>query len=196
MKINLLMATAAALALAACGSNDESATANEALTADNVAVDNMLNDPAAEPAIVSGQEYATKAAASDLYEIQSSQLAADKAKSEDVKGLARMLVADHGKSTADLKAAAASASPPVAVAPALDAEGQANMDALRAASDADFERIYLTQQVAAHEKALAMVKAYAEDGDVPSLKQHASAVAGPIERHLDRARELSGRPDQ
>ena len=191
MKFKLLMAGAAALALAACGSNEEAAPADN-MAAENAATDNLLMDNEAAPsaAATGGQDYATKAAASDLFEIQSSELAADKANSDDVKALARMLIADHNKSTADLKAAAAKAEPPIEVAPALDAEGQSNMEALRAASEADFDRTWLTQQVAAHEKALAMVRTYAESGDVASLKEHASTVAGPIEKHLARAREL------
>jgi len=191
MKIKFLMASAALIALSACGSNDDAATTNNMAYADNVETENLLVDNGAAPATATGgQEYATKASASDLYEIQSSEMAGEKAKSGDVKSFARMLIADHNKSTADLKTAAAKAEPPIDVAPALDPEGQSNIEALRSAADADFERTYLTQQVAAHEKALAMVRAYAESGDVPSLKQHASTVSGPIKKHLARAREL------
>jgi putative membrane protein len=195
MRISFLAATAAALALAACGSRGNLPSGNDEIAADNAAVDNMLMDNGATPAAgpASGLDYATKAAASDLYEIQSAELAAREAKDSDVKALAAMLVRDHSKSTADLKTAAAKADPAIAVAPALDAEGSANMEALRNTADADFDRTFLTQQVAAHEKALAMVRAYAANGDVPSLKAHAAAVAGPVERHLQRARELSQR---
>lgn len=193
MKIRLPMGSAAALALmlGACGGNDEASTTNNMVYADDVLPGNMLaeNESEAGP-WMTGQQYATTAAASDLYEIQSSEMAVDKAKGGEVKSFARMLIADHERSTADLKTAGAGAQPPVDVSPALDADGQADMDALRAASDADFERTWLSQQVAAHEKALAMVRAYAESGDVPLLKVHASTVSGPIEKHLARAREL------
>src|SRR5215217_1718624 len=139
MKIKLLMASAAALALAACGSNDEASTTNNMVYADPVQPGNALADNEAAPAAApTGQEYATRAAASDLYEIQSSEMAADRAKSGDVKALARMLIADHEKSTADLKTAAAKAQPPIDVAPSLDAEGQSNIEALRSAPDSDF----------------------------------------------------------
>ena len=72
----------------------------------------------------------------------------------------------------------------------------ANIEALRAADAATFDQTYLMQQIAAHQKALAMVQGYAQSGDVPALQQHATAVAGPIQQHLNRARELSQQAPQ
>ena len=48
-------------------------------------------------------------AASDMYEIESGKLAQTKATAPEVKAFGAMLVTDHGKSSADLKAAAAEA---------------------------------------------------------------------------------------
>jgi putative membrane protein len=200
MRSRMFLACAGLAALAACGGGDDATTANEGAAADtlamnsdgNVAVDDVGN--AADPAsAVNGQDYAARASASDLFEIQSGQLAQEKAQDPDVKALAAMLVTDHRKSTADLKAAAAKAQPAIDVAPALDSEQQANMDALRAAAPADFDRTFLTQQIAGHEKALTLVRNYANGGDVEALKQHAAKVAGPVEMHLNRARDLSQR---
>jgi putative membrane protein len=197
MRLQILLASAAMLALAGCG-GDRGGTADNG-AADTMAIDNggapadNMAAPAPAPVPQTGQDYVDKASASDMFEIESGRLAEDKAQSDDVKTFARMIVKDHRKSTADLKAAAAKASPPIAVAPALDAEQSADLAALRSAAAADFDRTFLAQQIAAHEKALAMVRAYAGNGDVPSLKEHAAAVAGPIEMHLNRARELSQR---
>ena len=201
MTRSILFAGAAALTLAACGAGgdgaqNQAATDNmsmgnmsmDNMSMDNMAMDNGMAAGAAAPA--NGQEYATMAAASDMFEIESSQLAVEKSQNAQVREFAQMLVADHRKSTADLKAAAGRAQPPIDVAPQLNEEQQSNMAALRAASAADFDRTYLSQQVPAHEKALAMVQGYAQNGDVEAFKQHASTVAGPIQRHLQRAQEL------
>jgi putative membrane protein len=148
--------------------------------------------PDAAAAAVSAADYAAQAAASDLFEIESAKLAQEKARNADVKAFARMLAADHEKSTAELKAAAAKAQPAIAIAPAMDAGQQANIQALRATSGADFDKLFISQQIPAHEKALGLVQGYASAGDIQALKQHASKVAGPIQRHLDGAKELQG----
>ncbi len=199
MKAHIILASAATLALAACGGS-ESTTANEAVadnavldTADNMVDDNMVGGnmmapPAATAA--NGQEYATMAAAGDLYEIESSRLALEKAQNAQVKELAQMIITDHEKSTADLKTAAGEAQPAITVTPALNAEQQANMEALRAASAADFDRLYISQQIPAHEKTLALVQDYAGKGEVVSLKAHAATVTAPVQRHLERLRTM------
>lgn len=195
MTIRILMTSAAALALAACGGGndaDNMATDTVALDAGNeMAMDDMA-PTAGVPA--SGQEYATMAAASDLYEIESARLAMEKSENAEIDELAQMIVTDHEKSTADLMTAAQQAQPPITVTPEMNAEQQANMEALRAADAASFDSTYLQQQVMAHQKALAMVQGYAQSGDVPSLQQHASTVAGPIQQHLDRAQQLLQQP--
>jgi putative membrane protein len=191
MKIKHMLASAAVLALAACGQGGETDTA----ATDNMAMDNMAaTDNMAAPADAAvpatGQEYATMAAASDMYEIEAARLAAEKAQNADVKSLAEMIRADHEKSTADLKTAAGQAQPPITVTAAMNPEQQSMVQALQGASGADFDRTYLDQQVQAHQKALAMVQGYAQNGDVEGLKKHASTVAGPIQQHLQRAQEL------
>ncbi|MDT9597978.1 DUF4142 domain-containing protein [Sphingosinicella rhizophila] len=200
MNIKILAASAAILALAACGGNEPAGDIvvdNEALNAAGEAdpgnMSLMTADPAGMPA--NGQEYSTMAAASDMYEIESSRLAIEKSQNDEIKELARMIVADHEKSTADLKDAAGRAQPPIEVAPAMNPEQQANMEALRSAAD-QFDQTYLQQQVSAHQKALAMVQAYAASGEVEPLKQHAANVSGPIQKHLERAQELAQQAPQ
>lgn len=189
--------SALALALAACGGATDT-VGNDANTAlmDNEAM--MANDTAmldngamAAPVPSTPADYASMAAASDMYEIESSQLALEKAQRQEVKDFAQMLVADHQKSTATLKTAAAAVQPPVTVTPQLDASKQAMIDALRNASGADFDRLYLSQQVPAHEQALAMLRGYAEGTGPEQLRQHASTTAPTVEQHLTRARELA-----
>ena len=195
MKTRILMVSAAALALGACGGADETDT----MATDNVAIDagnEMAIDDTAAGVPASGQEYATMASASDLYEIESARLAMEKSENSGIDELAQMIVTDHEKSTADLMTAAQQAQPPITVTPEMNAEQQANMEALRAADAATFDSTYLQQQVMAHQKALDMVRGYAQSGEVPSLQQHASTVAGPIQQHLDRARQLLEQPAQ
>lgn len=195
-KLAMLVPMSAALALAACGGTTEADTA----AVDNVATDNMAMGEAdlgatnmAAPADVptDPQQFANAAAASDQYEIQSSQMAAEKAARADVKEFAAMLVTEHQTSTANLKTAAGQVSPAITPAPELTAEQQANLDALRAAANGEaFDRLYLQQQVPAHEKALAMLQGYAQSGQAQPLKDFAGQTAPVVEKHLERARQL------
>ncbi|MGZ8313452.1 MAG: DUF4142 domain-containing protein, partial [Allosphingosinicella sp.] len=81
--------------------------------------------------------------------------------------------------------------PPISATPAMTPAQQANVQALRDAAGAAFDQLYLEQQVSAHEQALTVVTDYAAGGEVPDLRQHASAAAGPIYQHLTRARALA-----
>ena len=179
----------AALALAACDSND---AGNNLSTDTNLGADGAVlganeatDNEAAVAMPTDANGFATAVAASDLYEIESGRLAQQKGSSADVKSMAEHLVTDHQKSTADLKAAAAKASPAVTVAPALDAEKQAMLDELKAASGADFDRKFLDQQTTAHQKALALLRNYASGGDSQPLKDFASKAATAVDGHLE-----------
>ena len=185
------LTTVAALALAATACNNSSnEPANDLSTEPNLAEDMSANDvlggnaaadAAATPTDASG--FATAVAASDLYEIESSKLAASKSASTEVKELAGHLLTDHQKSTAELKTAASQAK--VTVAPALDAEKQAMLGQLKAASGAEFDRLFVEQQKTAHGKALALLQSFARGGDSEPLKAFARKASGVVEGHIE-----------
>jgi putative membrane protein len=206
MKKTFAFASLAALSLglAGCHKNASDADATnvdnvaapaDSVTGDNMATDNLAtdngsatSDAAATP--MTAADFANAAAASDNFEIQSSKLASDKAKSADIKAFAQMLVKDHTKSTADLKAAAAKANPPITPSPTLTAEQEANLTALKNASAADFDQLYIGQQIPAHQKALTMLQGYAATGDVTGFKDFAAKVSPVVQAHLDKANSL------
>ncbi len=184
MKFRYLLTAAGAVALAACGSEE---AATEAPTE---AVETATTTAAAEaPAAGSPQQFVDQAAASDTYEVEAAKLAQENGESQKVKDFAAMMIKDHTTSSEKLKAAAAEAQPPLTVAPELAPDQQANLDALRNAAG-DFDTVYAQQQVAAHEKALALLRSYGEAGEVAPLKTFASETAQVVEGHLEQARQL------
>ncbi len=194
MKTRLWLASFT-LALAACGGGDleDEGVVDANVVAANGAETVALpgNEAAAAGATATnGQQYVALASASDLFEIESARLAQEKAERPEVRELAGMILTDHERSTRELTAAAQQAQPPLTVAPQLDPEQQSNIAALRQATGAAFDQAWLDQQVRAHERALTLVTGFAQSGDVPALRQHASTVSGPIQQHLTRAREL------
>lgn len=180
---------ALALALAACGSNAANDDAN------NAAIDANLTDDAANAALgtndvaaampADANGFVSNVAASDMFEIESAKLAADKAQSPALKSFAAMLRSDHEKSTADLKTAAGAASPPLTVAPELDAEKQAMLGALKGLSGAEFDKAFVDQQKTAHQKALTLLNGYSGAAGDP-LKDFAGKAATVVQGHLDK----------
>ena len=135
--------------------------------------------------------YVAKAAASDMYEIRSSELAMERARRPELREFARMLVADHRR-TSELVMAAARADglppPPAMLEPA-----QRTMirQLERARGGMAFDRAYANQQVIAHQQALALHRNYARRGDGPELRRVAASAVPIIEGHLMQARRLA-----
>jgi putative membrane protein len=187
------LTTVAAFALAAAACNTE--TGNDVSTDVNLAEDAAANDVlganatanAALPTDASG--FANAVAAADLYEVESARLAADKASNAEVKSLAQHIRTDHEKSTSELKSAAGTAN--ISVAPKLDAEKQGMLDQLKtAARGADFDKLYVEQQKAAHQKALDLLKGYSSGGDNEALKAFATKTSAAVKSHLDHANSI------
>ena len=188
--ITFAAGAALALALAACDRPSEVATGNA--TAENIDMGNNLvgNETAAVVAMTAA-DFASTIAASDMFEIESGKLAAEKGTSAEIKDFGTMLQADHKKSTGDLKAAGGKAEPAITPAPTLTGEQQANLDKLKAASGAEFDRMFAEQQVAAHQKALDVLRAYSAGGDTQPLREFATKAATVVEGHLEKARGLA-----
>ena len=179
MRVRLLVGTIAAIALIGCSRED----------ADDVEVQNGVvaqsNAPvASDAAPIAASEFVAKAAASDLYEIESGKIAVERATNAQVKSFAAMLVTDHQKSTDALKSAASQAKPRIEVRPVLDAEEQAMIDALKSSNGADFDRTFIDQQKQAHQKALELMGQYRLAGDSPELKSFAEKTGPVVQAHL------------
>lgn len=193
---NILMVTAAALALTACGPKaDNGAATNVADTAVvgdtmTVAANDSSDGNGAMTASASTPDFVKNAALGDMYEIASSKLAATNASAEGIKTFASEMIAAHTATTAGLKAAIAKDGvkdkPPVA----LDAEHQALIDALKSAKGEAFDTLYKSQQTDAHTKALALMQGYATTGDQPALKAFASETAPKVKMHLDKLNKM------
>ena len=184
MKNKLLLAATASLALAGCASNIGSDTSARASGSSSMAMpgDMTPNDR---------MGYLQLAAASDMFEIQSSQMALTRAQNPAVRQYAQMLITHHTQTTQQLMAAAQAAGmspPPMMQIPLV----QRMMTQLQQASGANFDRVYLSQQVPAHEMALALHSNYAQRGDTPALRAVAAGAVPLVQQHLNEARRMRG----
>jgi putative membrane protein len=130
-----------------------------------------------------------KAGAGDLYEIQSSQLALEKSRTEAVRSFAQMMIEHHRMTTKQVTDAAKTAGLAPA-APALEPDQATMIAQLQGLSGSAFDRAYIDQQKTAHQKALALHQTYARSGDAPALKAAAAGAVPIIERHIAALRAL------
>ena len=101
-----------------------------------------------------------------------------------------MMVAAHTESTAKIKAAAKAASPAITPDATLTKDQAEDLAELKTLKGAAFDKEYIDGQVDAHEDALDLMRKYAADGNVVSLKQAAGEIAPVVEKHLSSARAL------
>lgn len=132
-------------------------------------------------------DFVKKAGASDLFEITTAKLETS-SKNPKIRAFANMMLKDHTKSTADVKAAAIK-SGLKPKPPALEPKQQADLAALKQATGTARDTLYVTQQKAAHEEALALHKDNAAGSSAPALKAASAKIVPVVEHHLH---ELSG----
>lgn len=190
-------ALAAALSLAACGERAEvvedgpveNASAESGVgsnPASNAVQDAASGAVGAASAVTAGRTtggFVTGAAMGDMFEIESSKIALEKAQSPDLKRYAQTMIDDHTRMSAELKTAAATAQG-VTVPTALDERRQGMLDNLRQAPAAGFDEVYRNQQIASHRESLEFAQTYADAGDNAALKAHAVKGAPMIQNHL------------
>ena len=129
------------------------------------------------------------ASESDIFEITSSQIALTRSQNPRVREYGTMLIRHHTMTTnlALAQAKAAGITPPPAI---LQQDKRDMITQLLEAQAADFDRVYLSQQVPAHEQALALHSAYARGGDTPQLRTLASSAVPIVQQHLTEARRM------
>jgi len=182
---------AGAFALASCGSKPDTTTAPADTTTENAAAGNMAAGEAPAAALAPGQVFANTAAASDAFEIATSNLALQASQSAAIKRFAQQMITAHTESTNKLKAATASATPAITPDATLTSAQQAKLAELQAKRGAEFDAAYAAEQAAAHQMTLDALRSYAASPDVPQLGEFARAMVPTVAAHLNMAKTLS-----
>lgn len=191
---NIAIVSVASLALlAACGQGGDTAgeNANEAVNATQDMTSGAVGQTSAATLGANTVEgFVTNLAVGNMYELQAAEVAQTKSSNADVKALAAMITRDHTSAGEKLMAAAPTAAPDVMVPTALDQRRQGLIDNLNAASADDFDKIYLEQQVAAHNETLTLLNGFSDNTDAPALASLARELIAPVTMHRDRAQAL------
>lgn len=143
-----------------------------------------------QSAAVRDAAFVKSAAMSDMYEIQASQLAQTRATSADVKTFASQMITDHTKTSDQMKAMVSGKSG-MQIPTSLDQQHATMLRNLRSASGANFDHLYVQQQVQAHNQAVTLFTNEAQDGRDADLKGFAGQTLPTLQQHLASAQQLS-----
>lgn len=133
------------------------------------------------------KDFVSEAAISDMFEIQSSQLASSKLSGAE-KGFASQMITDHTKTSSELSSQAKAAG--VAVPTAMDSSHREMLDKLKGLNGDAFRKQYFSDQVSGHETAVSLFQRYSSGGSNAKLKSWAGATLPILKHHLAMARAL------
>jgi putative membrane protein len=142
----------------------------------------VMSAPAYAQAMTSA-EYVAAAGSGDAYEIQSSQTVLQTTQDPKIRSFAQMMIQDHTKSTAKLRAAALTAK--IRAKPTLMPAHAEMIAQLKAESGTARDQAYIAQQKQAHQQALTVHKSYAEGGKNMALKMVATSVVPVVQHHIE-----------
>jgi len=136
----------------------------------------------------SADSFAKTVATSDMFELESSKLATQKAQSAELKKFAQKMSTEHQKTSSELKSMVQGGKVKnVQLPQQLDDEHGQKLKQLQSASGGDFDRLYHEMQVDAHKKAVSLFESYARNGDNNDLKSWADKTLPHLKEHLQMA---------
>lgn len=134
--------------------------------------------------VLTTPEFVRAAAQSDEFEAQEGRLAQTQSDNAEIKAYGQKMITDHGRTTAELKAAIEKdgMAPPPPVT--LTAEQYKMLAALKGLQGPAFDAEYVKQAVASHREALGLHEEYDLKGDNPAIKQASMMAVPMIKEHL------------
>lgn len=152
--------------------------------------DNMKAAGAAK-ASISAQKFVTKAAQSDMFEIQSSKLVNQSdVQDTSTKNFAQKMIEDHTATTQQLKQLVSSKKVDATLPKSMSKSQKAMLDKLKRLSGKALVRQYRQDQIPAHQKAVDLFQSYSKSGDNQALKSWANDTLPKLQQHLQMAQQL------
>jgi putative membrane protein len=135
-------------------------------------------------------DFVKEVAISDMFEIETNKLGQEKGNAAE-KTFASQMVADHTKTSTELKGLVSSGKVQAQLPTALDSSHQSKLDKLKAESGKDFSSDFDSMQVSAHKDAVSLFERYAKGGDSADLKDWAGKTLPALKHHLEMAEDLA-----
>lgn len=176
----LLLAALLSVGFQACNENKKDSTDS----VENAHDANDLKEQANTGAGDDENDFAVKAANGGMLEMELARMAREKARSNDVKAFAAMMLADHSKADEALKALATQKN--ITLPARLGDDEQKHVDELAKLSGAEFDKKYVELMVEDHEEDIKLFKEAADDADDADVKTFAAAQLPILQKHLER----------
>lgn len=170
---------------AGCTSEQKNDSVEQAQTTN----EQKAEDTAMEEQVDDMSEFMTKAASSNMMEIELGKLAQQKAQNADVKRFAQMMVTDHTKASAEMKALAAQKN--VTLPDSMGSEHRDHMNKMRDKTGADFDKDYMDMMVNAHQKDVSMFEDASQNMQDPDVKAFASKTLETLRMHHKEAERIN-----
>ena len=135
--------------------------------------------------------FVMEAAQGGMAEVELGRLATEKATNADVKQFGQRMVDDHGKANDELKGFASQKN--VTLPSELDAKHKATRDRLSKLSGDAFDKAYMREMVADHNKDVAAFTRASKTAKDPDLKAWAGKTLPTLEEHQRMAKEVAGK---
>jgi putative membrane protein len=176
MKQTVLLTAAAVAALSFAAARDATAAPAGTTPAANA------NGTESTEALITGVTLA------DMYQIQAGKIAEAKGQSSSVRDFGKMMVTDQTAMSNQMRHVFAATGTKIPTE--LGARGKRMINDLNAATPADFDKLYLSQQQTSQAAELTMLSAYAEGGESKDIKPAAASAIPKVQAHLDKVHEL------
>lgn len=137
------------------------------------------------------QQFVDMATVSNMFEIESSKVALEKATQPETKTFAQHMIDDHSKAGEEMKVAADAEG--MKMPAALDEKHQKKVDLLGGSTGDSFDKSYLAEQLLAHEEAVALFTGYSTNGAPGVLKEFAAKTLPTLKSHLDEVKKLTSK---
>ena len=196
-KLSIALLLAASCSFIACDNRDENGSTDTS-NSDNSknATDSTRGDKPADssaslssvPASQESIEFANKAAAGGMMEVQLGQFAQQNAKSQRVKDFGSMMVTDHSKANEELKTLASTNN--ITLPATLPADIQKHIDAMTKMKGDAFDKHYMDMMVNDHKKDIAEFQKEANSSTQDAFKSFAAKTLPTLQKHLDSAQAI------
>lgn len=198
-KIILPLSLVASLTFAVgCGGADSTETTNSDSTTTISKTTDTSTDASSSNSQVIGsgtdtsmaedREFVMEAASGGLMEVALGKLAATNAASAQVKEFGRMMVADHTKANAELKAVAAKKDITISASPI--EKHQKHIDELKGKKGADFDKAYVELMVDDHKEDIDHFEDETTEGKDADVKAFASKTLPVLKKHLEHIQKI------
>jgi len=203
--LTILVFSISVLGIAACGStavnvnstantgrNAANSAGNAANTVGNMASNaaNAVSNAASALTVDSPDDFMATAARSGMAEVEMGKLAAQKATDPEVKKFGQTMVTEHTAANNELKTLAGKKN---VTLPTDLGTHQSDLDTLKNASGADFDRSYVKLMVNEHENDVEAFQAQADKSADPDVKAFAAKTLPTLKKHLESIRTISDR---